>query len=141
LDIRREVNAHTTLWTKRRAGLNHKLKKSKPHLEQLPDLLQDIIKGLLYTHTRINANTTRTLEAASFLYAHTNCSAKKRIFRSKSWTSRTHNATNTLSSMKLKLTARAGGIYAKQYAVSFLLPCQGRMWWRVLSDGNLAGLI
>ena len=29
----------------------------------------ELAKGLLYTHTRINANTTRTLEAASFLYA------------------------------------------------------------------------
>ncbi len=32
-------------------------------------LLKEIAEGLLYTHTRINANTTKTLEAASFLYA------------------------------------------------------------------------
>jgi Fe-S-cluster containining protein len=30
---------------------------------------QDITRGLLYTHTRINSNTTKTLEVASFLYA------------------------------------------------------------------------
>jgi Fe-S-cluster containining protein len=30
---------------------------------------QDITRGLLYTHTRINANTAKTLETASFLYA------------------------------------------------------------------------
>lgn len=30
---------------------------------------KDISRGLIYTHTRINANTTKTLEAASFLYA------------------------------------------------------------------------
>ncbi len=33
------------------------------------ELLKEITRGLLYTHTRINANTTRTLEASSFLYA------------------------------------------------------------------------
>jgi len=33
------------------------------------EFLQEITRGLLYTHTRINANTTRTLEASSFLYA------------------------------------------------------------------------
>ena len=39
----------------------------------LDDLLSKIHKdlscGLLYTHTRINANTNKNLEAASFLYA------------------------------------------------------------------------
>jgi len=29
----------------------------------------EIARGLLYTHTRINVNTTKTLESASFLYA------------------------------------------------------------------------
>ena len=29
----------------------------------------ELSSGLLYTHTRINANTSKTLEAASFLYA------------------------------------------------------------------------
>jgi Fe-S-cluster containining protein len=33
------------------------------------ELLKEITRGLLYTHTRINTNTTRTLEASSFLYA------------------------------------------------------------------------
>ena len=32
-------------------------------------LRRDIVGGLLYTHTRSNANTSRLLEAASFLYA------------------------------------------------------------------------
>jgi Putative zinc- or iron-chelating domain len=33
------------------------------------DLRQDVAEGLLYTHSRLNANTSKTLEAASFLYA------------------------------------------------------------------------
>jgi Fe-S-cluster containining protein len=38
-----------------------------PHLS--PDLRQEVAEGLLYTHSRLNATTTKTLEAASFLYA------------------------------------------------------------------------
>jgi hypothetical protein len=34
-----------------------------------PDLRQQVAEGLLCTHGRINANTRKTLEAASFLYA------------------------------------------------------------------------
>ncbi|MBW2662856.1 MAG: YkgJ family cysteine cluster protein [Deltaproteobacteria bacterium] len=30
---------------------------------------EELSRGLLYTHTRINSNTTKTLEVASFLYA------------------------------------------------------------------------
>ena len=37
--------------------------------EIISTLQNDISRGLLYTHTRINANTTKTLEATSFLYA------------------------------------------------------------------------
>jgi len=33
------------------------------------DALQEIARGLLYTHIRINDDTTKTLEASSFLYA------------------------------------------------------------------------
>ncbi len=33
------------------------------------ELMKDIAKGFLYNHTRINANTVKTLEATSFLYA------------------------------------------------------------------------
>lgn len=33
------------------------------------DAILELAEGLLYTHTRINANTTKTLETASFLYA------------------------------------------------------------------------
>jgi hypothetical protein len=33
------------------------------------DLRQEVADGLLYTHSRLNANTGKTLEAASFLYA------------------------------------------------------------------------
>ena len=33
------------------------------------DLRQEVVEGLLYTHSRLNANTTKTLEAAAFLYA------------------------------------------------------------------------
>ena len=32
------------------------------------DLRQEVAEGLLYTHSRLNANTAKTLEAASFLY-------------------------------------------------------------------------
>lgn len=38
-------------------------------IEILSTLQNDISRGLLYTHTRINANTTKTLEATSFLYS------------------------------------------------------------------------
>jgi hypothetical protein len=30
---------------------------------------QEVTEGLLYTHSRINTNTRKSLEAASFLYA------------------------------------------------------------------------
>jgi hypothetical protein len=33
------------------------------------DLRREIAEGLLYTHSRLNTNTAKTLEAASFLYA------------------------------------------------------------------------
>ena len=33
------------------------------------DPLQAVAEGLLYTHSRLNANTSKTLEASSFLYA------------------------------------------------------------------------
>jgi Fe-S-cluster containining protein len=33
------------------------------------DLRQEIVQGLFYAHSRANANITKTLEAASFLYA------------------------------------------------------------------------
>jgi hypothetical protein len=33
------------------------------------ELRQEVVQGLLYAHSRANANTTKTLEAASFLYA------------------------------------------------------------------------
>ena len=35
----------------------------------LADLRQELVSSLLYTHSRANANTSRLLEAASFLYA------------------------------------------------------------------------
>lgn len=34
-----------------------------------PDLRHEVAEGLLYAHTRLNANTSKTLEASSFLYA------------------------------------------------------------------------
>ena len=37
--------------------------------EILSKIHKDLSSGLLYTHTRINANTNKNLEAASFLYA------------------------------------------------------------------------
>jgi hypothetical protein len=37
--------------------------------DALGELRQEVAKGLLYTHSRANANTSRILEAASFLYA------------------------------------------------------------------------
>lgn len=35
----------------------------------LDELRQQIAEGLLYTHSRLNANTSKTLEATAFLYA------------------------------------------------------------------------
>ncbi len=37
--------------------------------EILSTLHNELSSGLLYTHTRLNANTSKTLEATSFLYA------------------------------------------------------------------------
>ena len=37
--------------------------------EILLKIQNDLSSGLLYNHTRINANTKNALEAASFLYA------------------------------------------------------------------------
>ncbi|MCE8425207.1 MAG: hypothetical protein J5U17_05460 [Candidatus Methanoperedens sp.] len=37
--------------------------------EILANIHKELSSGLLYTHNRINANTTKNLEAASFLYA------------------------------------------------------------------------
>ena len=39
------------------------------HPSSARDLRQEIAEGLLYTHSRLNTNTTKTLEGASFLYA------------------------------------------------------------------------
>ncbi len=33
------------------------------------DLRREVTEGLLYAHSRLNANTSKTLEGASFLYA------------------------------------------------------------------------
>lgn len=41
----------------------------KPEKGKLNDLRQDITQGLLYTHSRLSANTAKNLETASFLYA------------------------------------------------------------------------
>ena len=38
-------------------------------LDRIDDIRRKIAEGLLYTHSRLNANTGKTLEAASFLYA------------------------------------------------------------------------
>lgn len=38
-------------------------------LDILDDEHREVAEGLLYTHTRINDSTKKTLEAASFLYA------------------------------------------------------------------------
>src|SRR5262249_13656870 len=37
--------------------------------QALEALRDEVVSGLLYTHSRANANTSRVLEAASFLYA------------------------------------------------------------------------
>lgn len=33
------------------------------------DIRQEVTEGLSYTHSRLNVNTTKTLETSSFLYA------------------------------------------------------------------------
>ena len=38
-------------------------------LSKLNDIRQEVAEGLLYAHSRLNTNTGKTLEAASFLYA------------------------------------------------------------------------
>ncbi len=49
--------------------------------ENLTEILlkinKDLSSGLLYAHTRINANTTKNLEAASFLMRLSNFSMRK----------------------------------------------------------------
>ena len=37
--------------------------------ESLEELRQEVVRGFLYSHTRANDNTGKTLEAASFSYA------------------------------------------------------------------------
>jgi Fe-S-cluster containining protein len=44
-------------------------KKPKASDNGTPDLRQAVSEGLLYAHSRLNANTAKTLEASSFLYA------------------------------------------------------------------------
>lgn len=41
----------------------------QPQRDHPRDLRQQIAEGLLYTHSRLNANTGKTLEASAFLYA------------------------------------------------------------------------
>ena len=43
--------------------------KQRNTFDRINDMRQKIAEGLLYTHSRLNANTGKTLEAASFLYA------------------------------------------------------------------------
>jgi Fe-S-cluster containining protein len=42
-------------------------RSDNPHI--LHYLRQEVAEGLLYTHSRLNANTAKTLEAAAFIYA------------------------------------------------------------------------
>ncbi len=42
---------------------------SQPVPDPASDLRQEVSDGLLYTHHRLNASTSKTLESASFLYA------------------------------------------------------------------------
>src|SRR5215471_18002907 len=45
----------------------HEQEVKRPEL--LEELRQEVAEGLLYTHSRANANTSKTLEVASFSYA------------------------------------------------------------------------
>ena len=50
---------------------NHELPvaDTDPCVDARKTLRREIVEGLLYAHSRLNANTTKTLEASSFLYA------------------------------------------------------------------------
>lgn len=50
-------------------------------LKILSKLQNELSSGLLYTHTRINDNTKKTFEAASFLYALIRTAQRKRFDR------------------------------------------------------------
>ncbi len=49
--------------------LSHAVNQLQSSSFSASDLREQIAEGLLYTHSRLNANTSRTLEAMSFLYA------------------------------------------------------------------------
>jgi hypothetical protein len=47
----------------------------------LPKIYEDISSGLLYTHSRIDNNTSKTLESTSFLYAPIELLAEKQLIK------------------------------------------------------------
>ncbi len=47
------------------------------NFETAVGLRESVANGLLYTHSRLNANTRKTLESASFLYALVELLAEK----------------------------------------------------------------
>ena len=50
------------------------------------DLRSEVAEGSLYIHSRLNANTTKTLEATAFLYALIELLEEKGLRPSRSWT-------------------------------------------------------
>lgn len=104
--------------------------------------------GLLYIHTRINANTNKNIEAASFLYALIEILSEKGLLTIEELDERKKQVAQRLvkrivdSGMglmyqdpeydkytfdqKRMLTARAGWIFEKLFAASFHIPFPGR---------------
>lgn len=50
-------------------NLDNASEDSKKNMEDLTQLYNQLAQGLIYSHTRINDNTKRSLEASSFAYA------------------------------------------------------------------------
>lgn len=132
-------------------------------IETLFRVHNDLSSGLLYTHTRINDNTKKTLEAASFLYVLIEILNEKGLLSIEELDERKKqvaerlvkkftesgigliyrilNMTSTLSNMRLLETVRVDCTSARRYAANFLLPCQGRMLRKGSFDGILVSPI
>ena len=74
-DVNAELAAHIS-WPKRYAvsdmQIGHRTMQAEDHPDDLDlwrDLRQEVAEGLLYTHSRLNANTPQTPEAGSILGA------------------------------------------------------------------------
>ena len=133
------------------------------YLDSSSELRQQMTEGLLYTHHRLNANTTKTLEATAFLYALIELLEEKGLLsidaldarkavvaqrltgssaaRATALCSRIRNTTSTTSSTLPNSTAPAGFNSVMRPAAGCLLPSPSRTSARVSCTGTWASPI